>query len=73
MAFSGLLTCSVCDSEIIEISGKEGVVIQTRCSNCGLTSDDFTEKYLQDSSSPCNDNHAKQPQVYYRKAPASSR
>ena len=57
----GLLCCSICDGDL-EVSGKAGAILQTRCHNCGITSDDLVET---------QDSH--QVEVYYKnnKAPAN--
>lgn len=38
----GLLTCSVCDSDLV-LRGKCGAVLRTECPSCGLSSDSFQD------------------------------
>ena len=40
-----LLSCSICNFDL-EICGKNGVLLQTRCSNCGINSDSFDESSI---------------------------
>ena len=61
----GLLSCSFC-GEDIEYHGKDGAILQTKCSHCGMTSDMLTDEYL-------NQEGQQQVEVYYnRKAPVST-
>jgi hypothetical protein len=60
---TGLLSCSICDSDL-ELVGKQGAILRTRCPSCGMTSNDLNETYLAAESKV---------EVYYHrgKAPAS--
>lgn len=58
-----LLNCSICDSDL-ELVGKQGAILQTRCPSCGMTSNDLSESHLVEESKV---------EVYYHrgKAPTS--
>jgi uncharacterized Zn finger protein len=38
----GFLSCSICDSDL-ELIGKLGAILQTKCSGCGMTSNDLKD------------------------------
>ncbi|MCK9567602.1 ribosomal L1 domain-containing protein [Candidatus Pacearchaeota archaeon] len=59
----GLLSCSICGHEL-EFRGKNGAILNTKCSHCGMSSDS-----LVDNAPP---PRTKEIKVYYRgKAPMS--
>jgi hypothetical protein len=60
------LTCSFCEAEL-ELLGKDGAILITKCPGCGMTSDILSDSYL--AAEP-----ADQVEVYHirGKAPAST-
>jgi uncharacterized Zn finger protein len=58
----GLLKCSACDFDL-ELLGKQGAVLKTKCHNCGATHADLD---LDERAEP-----SQGVQVYYRKAPSN--
>ena len=58
----GLLSCSICGNEL-EFRGKNGAILNTKCPNCGISSDSLVDNVSQRS---------REIKVYYRgKTPAS--
>ena len=65
----GLLSCSICGGDL-ELSGKSGAILRTKCQDCGTSSDSLIAAHEF-----CFDNihqHSREIQIYYKgRAPVS--